>query len=145
MGARTVQINQYLEIPLAELAFTFSRSAGPGGQNVNKVSTKVLLKFDVASSPSLSEHQKALINDRLATRIDKTGCLRISSSSERSQLANKEAAILLFARLLSNALRVRKKRIKSKPTAASKQRRLDAKRRQGERKQARGRDYGPDD
>jgi ribosome-associated protein len=145
MGARTVQINQYLEIPLAELAFAFSRSAGPGGQNVNKVSTKVQLKFDVATSPSLSEHQKAQINERLATRIDKAGCLRISSSSERSQLANKEAAVLLFARLLSSALRVRKKRIKSRPTAASKQRRLDAKRRQGERKQARGREYGQDD
>mgnify|MGYP002622581909 CR=1 FL=1 len=145
MSTRTIPINDRLNIPLDELDFSFSRSAGPGGQNVNKVATKVMLAFDIVASPTLSEHQKATLRTRLRSRIDKSGRLRISSSTERSQLANKEAAMALFARLLADALRVRRKRIKTRPTAASQRERLDEKKKRGERKQARGRRYGPDD
>lgn len=140
-----IYINDRLSIPIAELNFSFSRSAGPGGQNVNKVSTKVSLTFDVAGTTRLSEHQKSVIMGRLASRIDKTGQLRISSSSERSQLANKEAAVALFAKLLGDCLRVRKKRIKTRPTAASQRRRVDQKKHRGEQKRARGRRFGSDD
>lgn len=145
MSTRTIPINDRLSIPLDELVFSFSRSAGPGGQNVNKVATKVMLAFDLEASGSLNDHQKATIHHRLRSRIDKAGRLRISSSSERSQLANKEAAMALFARLLADALKVRRKRIKTRPTAGSQRERLEAKKRRGERKQARGRRFGPDD
>lgn len=133
-----IQINEQLSIPPEELEYSFSRSSGPGGQNVNKLATKVLLRFDVAASGALSDEQKSIIRRRLSTRIGKDGSLRVVAGSERSQKANREAAIERFARLLADALRPRKKRKKTRPTAASRERRLTEKKRQGERKRSRG-------
>lgn len=123
----TIQINPSLEIPMAELHFAFSRSPGPGGQNVNKVATKVTLNFDVAASKSLSDTQKAIIARRLSTRITRDGMLHITSSSERSQKSNKEEAVARFAGLLADALRPRKPRKKTRPSAGSRERRLKEK------------------
>ncbi|HMC82356.1 MAG TPA: aminoacyl-tRNA hydrolase [Candidatus Polarisedimenticolia bacterium] len=87
-----IEIRDGLAIREEELRFTASRSGGPGGQNVNKVSTRVTLWFDVAGSPSLTAEQRSLIRSRLATRISKEGVLRVVSQQTRSQAANREAA-----------------------------------------------------
>lgn len=133
-----IEINEHLTIPFEEIDLSFSRSSGPGGQNVNKLATKVLLRFDVGTSNALSDAQKAIIRRRLATRIGKDGSLRVIAGSERSQKSNREAAFERFARLIRDALRPRKKRKQTRPTAASRERRLTEKKRQSERKKHRG-------
>jgi ribosome-associated protein len=93
-----------LAIPAEELEFSFSRSGGPGGQNVNKVSSRVTLRFDVTLSPSLSEEQKRRILSRLSTRISSAGILQVVSRKSRSQASNRDAAEQRFAELLKEAL-----------------------------------------
>lgn len=122
-------IDDTLQIPDEELSFEYARSGGPGGQNVNKVSTKVTLRFDVAGSPSLSDEQRGLICQKLATRITKDGVLRVTSQRHRTQRANQEAAVERFAELIRAALVRRRKRRKTKTPAAAHQRRLDEKKR----------------
>ena len=134
-----VRVNEYLEIPDGELAFRYSRSSGPGGQNVNKVATKVTLLFAVADSATLSEHQKAVIAERLANRIAKDGVLHLSSERHRTRSANQRDAVERFAQLLSAALAPRKRRRATGVPEASKRRRLDAKRQHAERKRLRSR------
>src|SRR5689334_3487744 len=99
------RITQDLEIPDEELSFATARSGGPGGQNVNKLETKVILRFDLASSPSLTDEQKARLGERLATRITKDGILQVASQRHRTQAANREAAVERFAELLAEGLR----------------------------------------
>ncbi len=123
-----VRINRRLEIPDGEISFVFSRSSGPGGQNVNKVSTRATLLFDVARSPSLSQQQRSRILKRLSTRINRGGILRISSQRHRSQSANREAAREKFAELLAGALRPAKKRKKTGIPARARKKRLEEKR-----------------
>lgn len=135
--ATTIIITPQLAIPDSELQFKFARSGGKGGQNVNKVETKVELLFDAAQSPSLTQHQRGLIMERLASRIGNDGILRIVAQESRSQWRNREDAIKRFADLLRNALKVRKKRIKTSSTHAGKQKRLDEKKRRGKIKQSR--------
>jgi len=84
-----VVVSDTLEIPDSELSFVTSRSSGPGGQNVNKVDTRVTLLFDVAQSPSLSEAQRALLLERLPGRINKEGVMRVVSQRHRTQSANR--------------------------------------------------------
>jgi len=134
-----VRVNEYLEIPDGELAFRYSRSSGPGGQNVNKVATKVTLLFAVADSATLSEHQKAVIAERLANRIAKDGVLHLSSERHRTRSANQRDALERFAQLLAAALAPRKRRRATGVPEASKRRRLDAKRQHAERKRLRSR------
>ena len=134
-----VRVNEYLEIPDGELAFRYSRSSGPGGQNVNKVATKVTLLFAVADSAALSEHQKAVIAERLANRIAKDGVLHLSSERHRTRSANQRDAIERFAELVATALRPRKRRRATGVPEASKRRRLEAKRQHAERKRLRSR------
>ena len=117
-----------------ELIFSASRSSGPGGQNVNKVSTKMELRFHVMNSLLLSQEEKDLILEKLAKRISQEGELRLVSQSERTQLKNKERVIEKFYDLLSKALMPRKKRKPTKPTAAAKEKRLEEKRMQAEKK-----------
>ncbi len=126
----------------AEFSFTSARSSGPGGQNVNKLNTKVTLEFDINGSSLLTDDEKALINSRLANKINSRGILKISSQSERTQLANKEQSVAKFYKLIEQALKVQKKRKKSKPSKAAIQKRLDNKRMQSEKKQSRN--FSPD-
>jgi ribosome-associated protein len=120
-----------------ELHFSASRSSGPGGQHVNKVSTKMELRFHVASSALLSDAEKELILEKLATRINSAGELILVSQSERSQLQNREKVIEKFYTLLTRALTPRKKRKPTRPSKASKEERLEAKRQQSEKKERR--------
>jgi ribosome-associated protein len=115
------------KIPETELIFKAVRSGGKGGQNVNKVSTKVELLFDVANSPCLSESEKQRITFKLKSKIDKTGILRIVSQSERSQLLNKKSAVKKFNDIISRSLILPRKRIKTAPTNASETKRLERK------------------
>lgn len=126
-----VAINEQISIPEEELTFTASRSSGPGGQNVNKVSSRVMLWFDVVNSPSLSPEQKDLVMRRLATRISKEGVLRVISQQTRSQLENKELAVDRFAELLRDALRQIPVRKKTRVSKGAKLRRLEKKKQRG--------------
>lgn len=114
-------------IPESELRFKYARSGGPGGQNVNKLSTKVWVFFNINDTESLTEQQKKRIAKKLATRIDKGGNIRVVCQRHRSQAANKQAAVLRLEELLAEAVKKVKPRKKTKPTAASKERRLKAK------------------
>ncbi|MFQ5411772.1 MAG: alternative ribosome rescue aminoacyl-tRNA hydrolase ArfB [Phycisphaerae bacterium] len=139
-----IPINDQLSIPERDIAFTYARSPGPGGQNVNKVATKVTLWFDVAGSPSLTPSQRGRIQSKLATRIGRDGRLRVRCWRCRSQAANRRGALERFQALLGEALRPRKERKKTRPTRASRERRLLEKRRQSERKQGRRARFGAD-
>ena len=130
-------INDRLAIPESELAFRFSRSSGPGGQHVQKSDTRVELLFDVARSPSLSEEQRGRILERLGTQIDGEGVLRVVSSATRSQLENREEAVQRLQALLAAALRVRKRRKPTQPSAAAREARLAEKKVKSQHKAAR--------
>ena len=120
-----------------EFVFSASRSGGPGGQNVNKVNTKVELRFHVASSALLSEHEKLAISHKLANRINDAGELLIVSQETRSQGQNKEEVVEKFYQLLEHALRPVKKRRPTKPSRGAKERRLAAKRSLSQKKENR--------
>jgi ribosome-associated protein len=121
-----------------ELFFKTSRSSGKGGQNVNKVSTKVELNFDVAGSALLTPEQKQRIMERLPNRINKENILQVVVQSERSQFRNKELAIEKFKQLIASCFVEKKKRIKSKLPRSVKEKRLNDKKKRGEKKKLRG-------
>jgi ribosome-associated protein len=121
-------INDYIHIPEEELVFTASHSSGPGGQNVNKVSSRVTLWFDVVNSPSLSMEQKNLVLLRLAGRISKAGILRVISQRTRSQADNRELATERFVDLLRESLKEVPARKKTRVSKAARRRRLEEKR-----------------
>ena len=114
-----------------------SRSTGPGGQNVNKLETRVTLLFDVQGSSSLNEAQRQRIQTALHTRITKAGILRVTSQRHRTQAANRQAATERFVELLRGALAPVKRRRPTKPTRASKTRRLESKKQRGSVKKGR--------
>jgi ribosome-associated protein len=120
-----------------ELQFITSRSGGPGGQHVNKVSTKVTLKFDVRNSKLLTPEEKAQIEERLRSKLTADGVLILSSQEMRSQLANRENVIAKFDKLVARAFAVRKKRKATKPTKASVEKRLQEKKKLSEKKRYR--------
>ncbi|MBN1488947.1 MAG: aminoacyl-tRNA hydrolase [Phycisphaerae bacterium] len=129
----------------AEFEFTASRSGGPGGQNVNKVNTRVTLRFDLAGSTAFSPSQKAALMAAYPGRISEKGVFWVVSQRFRTQAANRRAAMERFRELVAAALRPRPRRRPTRPTRSSVTRRLDAKRRRGERKQDRSSRFGPAD
>ena len=139
-----VDVGQGVSIPSREIAFVYARSGGPGGQNVNKVSTRVDLLFDVEGSGALTSDHKRAIRSALRTRIDDAGVLHVRSDASRSQWMNRQDALRKFARLVAAALRPVKHRVASSPTRASRARRLEAKKRASHIKRSRGH-VRPDD
>ena len=122
----------------SEIKFKTSRSGGKGGQNVNKVETKVQLLFDVRNSAVLSEVQKDLIARKAANKINEEGILMVSEESDRSQLRNKELAVEKFLDLIAQCLHKAKVRRKTKATRSSKEKRLKEKKSRGDVKKSRG-------
>ncbi len=128
-----------LLIPESELSWTATTSSGPGGQNVNKVATRVVLYFDLDGSSVLDEAQKERIREELSGRYDKQGRIRVSSQRHRSQSANLKAARERMAELIAAALEERKPRRATRPSRGAKRRRLREEKRRSEIKQGRGR------
>lgn len=122
---------------IKELLFKATRSSGSGGQNVNKVSTKVELRFDLLNTSLFSEDEINRILVKLKNRISSEGILILTSDTERTQLGNKKKVLQLFFDLIDKALFKPKKRINTKPTKASKEKRLKDKKLKSERKQSR--------
>jgi ribosome-associated protein len=134
--AEALQIRAGLAIPLAEIELRTSRSSGPGGQHANVTASRVEAVFDVAGSSALSDAQKARVTARLGPRVT------ASAQDTRSQSRNRELALERLAARLGHALEVRRPRKATRPTKASKRRRLDAKKQRGEIK--RGRRWKPE-
>jgi ribosome-associated protein len=128
-----LRVRTGVTIPLDEVELRTSRSSGPGGQHANVTASRVEAVFDVAASAALSEEQKARISARLGPRVT------ASAQDTRSQLRNRELALERLAERLAHALEVRRPRRATRPTTASRQRRLDSKRRRGDVKRARRR------
>ena len=122
---------------LPEITFTTSRSSGPGGQNVNKVDSKVTLRFDVVNSALLNETQRKRILNGLSTRITARGVLILSSQAVRSQLDNKKKVLERLDELLKKALVVQKKRKKTRPSKRAVEKRLKQKKITSEKKDLR--------
>ena len=120
-----------------EFTFKTSRSSGKGGQNVNKVSTKVELYFNIKNSAILTEEEKLTISNKIKSKIDKNGVLRIVSQSERSQMMNKKKVINKFYEIITKALKKKRARKKTKPTEVSKEKRLSSKKTVSEKKRLR--------
>jgi ribosome-associated protein len=129
------------QLVASELEFVTSRSSGSGGQNVNKVNTKVTLRWPVVASVILSSEERETITQKLASRITLEGELVISAQDKRSQLQNKEAALAKLDELLTKAFVKKKKRKATKPSKVAVQKRIESKKRQGEKKKMRRVDY----
>jgi len=119
---------------LPEITFQTSRSSGPGGQNVNKVESRVELRWHLANSQVLNELQKQLILEKLAGQLTAEGYLLVTAQDDRSQLRNKEIALARFHQLLQKSLRRPKPRRATRPSAGAVRQRLEGKKRQGEKK-----------
>jgi ribosome-associated protein len=132
-----LEVNESLAIPRGELEYRASRAGGAGGQHVNTSSTRIELLWNVARSTVLDDERRARVTARLATRIDGEGWLRVVSSARRSQQQNREAADARLAELVRAALVVQKRRRPTKPTRASKEKRIRAKRKRSETKRMR--------
>jgi ribosome-associated protein len=130
-GTESIRVTRSVVVPLAEIELRTSRSSGPGGQHAQKSETRVEAVFDVEASPSLSDAQKRRV-------LAKAGpVLRAIAQDERSQLRNRELAIERLTEALRKALRVERRRVPTKPTAASRERRLEEKKRRSQVKQLR--------
>lgn len=120
-----------------EWIFNASRSSGPGGQNVNKVSTKMELRFQIENSALLTDEEKLAVMTKLANQINNEGFLVLTCQTTRSQITNKELVIEKFYTLLTKALTPRKKRVPTKPSRGSKERKLKEKKITSQKKQFR--------
>ena len=126
-------------MPLAELEFRASRAGGPGGQHVNKASTRVEVLWDVARSPSLDDGQRERMVRRLKKRIDSSGVLHVIASERRSQLRNRLAAVERLQTIVTAALHEPKPRKRTKPPRSAAEARLRTKQRRADIKRTRGR------
>jgi len=132
-------ITPTLTVPAREIKFRFARSGGPGGQNVNKVESRVELLFNLAASIAFSDTQKHRIHTALQKRLDADGILHIVVQESRSQWQNREFALTRLAELLKSALTPRKRRVATRPSRGSKEERFRVKKKRGEVKRSRGR------
>lgn len=139
-----VSINPDLSIPRSELSYRATRAGGPGGQHVNTSSTRVELWWDVSASQAVNDEQRARIRDKLANRIGEDGMLRLTSAGSRSQHQNKEDVTARFGRMIAQALHQPKPRRKTKPPRASKEARLQEKKKRSQTKKHRAK-IGPDE
>jgi ribosome-associated protein len=135
-----IEISPGLGISERELTFSCDRSPGPGGQNVNKAHTRVTLLFDVNASLSLSHQQKKRLSESLGSRISRDGVLRVVSCKERTQLANRRAAVNRFIELMGQAFQTQKPRKETAVPASANRRRLNGKAQRSAIKQLRGED-----
>ena len=127
---------------LSELSYRTARSSGPGGQNVNKVESKVILLWNIMDSSFLTESQKYLLSNSLQNRINKDGVFQLEASADRSQLRNKEQAIQRFFHLLTSSLTIAKPRKATKIPKSKILERLDRKKKQAQKKSYRAKiDY----
>ncbi|HEX6601433.1 MAG TPA: alternative ribosome rescue aminoacyl-tRNA hydrolase ArfB [Solirubrobacterales bacterium] len=131
--ADRLRINEHLSLPLSEIELRTSRSSGPGGQHANVTASRVEAVFDVEGSETLSDSQRARLLERLGPVVTAV------AQDARGQSRNRELALERLAAKIAGGLRVQRKRRPTKPTRASRQRRLEQKRRQGERKRGRRR------
>jgi ribosome-associated protein len=138
----SLEVRGGLRVPLSEVKVRFSRSSGPGGQNVNKTSTRVELRFNVLRSAALSDAEKERITSTLAARIDGAGWLRIVEQRSRSQTRNRELALQKLRDLLRSGLRKPRSRVPTRPSRAAQEKRIQAKKRKSETKRWRGRVEG---
>ena len=129
----------FTEQLLNEVSFNFSRSGGKGGQNVNKVETKVELIFNINKSGVLTNEQKELLGNNLKNKIDKDGNLRLISQTERTQLGNRKKVLEKFNTVIEKALKKKKKRKKTRIPEIARLKMLELKRRHGEMKRERKR------
>jgi ribosome-associated protein len=139
-----IRINPQVELDEREIQEDFVRASGPGGQNVNKVSTAVQLRFDVAHSPSLPEPVRARLAVLAGRRLTRDGVLIIEAERYRSQRRNRDDALERLVELIREACEVDKPRRPTRPTLASQKRRLESKQRQGETKKLRALKPGRD-
>ena len=133
-------VNERLSIPRHELAARASRAGGAGGQHVNTSSTRIEVLWNVRTSTALDDEMRARLVEKLATRIDGEGVIRVVASDRRSQRQNRESAEERLVELVRKALLIPKKRRATKPSRASKERRISEKKKRGETKAARRKD-----
>jgi ribosome-associated protein len=134
-----VHVNSQIAIPRREIQFSFVRSSGPGGQNVNKVASKAVLRWQVATSPSIPDHLKSRLVGQLGRRMNDRGELVLTSQRYRDQSKNIEDCLQKLSELVAAAVKVRKRRKKTALPRSAREARLRQKRSNGERKQGRQR------
>lgn len=133
----TIEVTPEIVLDQSELAFSFARAGGPGGQNVNKVETAVQLRFDVTHSPSLDDPVKRRLKRLAGTRLTKEGVLVIFAKTHRSQERNRQDALARLLRLIAAAAEKPELRVKTRPGLAARQHRIETKVRRGETKRLR--------
>jgi len=132
-----IRINKNISIKENELTFKFIRSSGPGGQNVNKVATAVQLRFDITSTQSLTEDVKTRLKSIAGRKVTKDGVLIIEANRYRTQEKNRQDAIARLTTMIDKSSVRRKRRVKTNPTVASNQKRIEGKKRLSEKKKMR--------